>query len=94
MDQITFSEAEYQTEKRKTRREIFGLSGTDGPAASVEAAGEKGGLILSQGSDWPATVFVADHAASPLHPAVLQSLRPRHRKTHCTKLNPRATSLA
>jgi len=23
MDQITFSEAEYQTKKRKTRREIF-----------------------------------------------------------------------
>mgnify|MGYP003114663482 CR=1 FL=1 len=33
MDQITFSEAEYQTKKRKTRREIFleRRAGTDGP---------------------------------------------------------------
>jgi len=62
MDQITFSEAEYQTKKRKTRRELFR---TDGQADSVEAVGKEGSALLPQGPERTASLpFVCDAARS------------------------------
>ena len=69
MDQITFSEAEYQTKKRKTRREIF-LDRMDNliPWKQLE---KKGSPLLSQGSERTAPVSFVCHAASSLHAVVL-----------------------
>ena len=56
MDQITFSEAEYQTKKRKTRREIF-LERMDPP--------------LPQRPDWSTALPAVYHAPRSLHAVVL-----------------------
>ena len=69
MDQMTFSEAEYQKKKRKTRPRD--LSGTKGQADSLEAVGEEDNPPLPQGPEWMASLSFVCHAASPLHAAVL-----------------------
>jgi hypothetical protein len=69
MDQITFSEAEYQTKKRKTRREIF-LERMDKliPWKQLE---KKVALLLPEGPERTAPLSAACHAAGSLHAVVL-----------------------
>lgn len=56
MDQITFSEAEYQTKKRKTRRDIF-LERMDKLIPWKQL--EKNGLMLREGSIVDASIISA-----------------------------------
>jgi len=72
MDQIIFSEAEYKTKKAQTPP--LDLSGTDGLADSLEAAGEESSPLLPQGSERTASVPVVCHAARPLHAAVYEEI--------------------
>jgi len=69
MNQITFSEAEYQNKKRKTRREIF-LERMDKliPWKPLE---KKVARYYPKGQTGRPPYPHADHAASPLHTAVL-----------------------
>jgi hypothetical protein len=69
MGQITFSEAEYQNKKLKTRREIF-LERMD--KLILETDGEEGDSLLPQGPERPATVPIVFHAAGSLHATLLQ----------------------
>jgi hypothetical protein len=48
------------------------LSGTDGQADSLEAVGEEGGSLLSQGPERSTTVPVVFHAAGSLHATLLR----------------------
>ena len=61
MDQGTFSKAEKQTKKRKTRPEIF-LERVDKLITSKQLEKEGSGL-LSQRPDWTAAVPAVYHAA-------------------------------
>ncbi|VVS97275.1 conserved hypothetical protein [Marinobacter salarius] len=69
MDQITFSETEYQTKKQKSRCKNF--SGANGQIDSLEAVREESSSLLPQGPERTTSVPVVCDAASPLHAVAL-----------------------
>ena len=76
MEQPTFGELEYESKKRKTRREIF-LERMDW-SDSVASAGSAYPAALSQGGTRPAAVSVVGDAAHLLCAVVLQPERSGH----------------
>ena len=74
MRQPTFGDLEYESKKRKTRREIF-LERMDG-LIPWESFGRADTAVLSQGGPGPSALRVVVDAADTLCAAVLQSERP------------------
>ena len=68
MNQLTLSEAEYQTKKSKIPRN---LSRTNGHVDSLETAGEERSALLPKRSGRTASCPVVFHAARSLYAIVL-----------------------
>ena len=73
MEQATFSELEHDLKKRRTAPRA--VSGEDGPADSLGAAGAAHRAVLSEGGTGSAAVSAGNDASSSLRAVVLQRKR-------------------
>ena len=76
MGQRTFADVDYESKKRKTRREVF-LERMD-RLIPVGGVGGPHPAVLSEGGTRAPSVRVVGDAEDPLRAAVLQSERPGH----------------